>query len=258
MNERPIARRALLAAWCALLADPSRAQGGARVWVRIRNDSREPFQQVWQGLPTHGTAVGLGPLGPGPDKPLACPAGSACCALPQDAHPAHSARDHPRERWCLPRWPGHTLCQPPLHLGLRTDRPRTGTDRDRRRYAAARCSITALFAPESIATCTLQTAARSTMDNCAEQTFAQGWDAVHIGPARLASTTHRQVSEPNAGARQTPPDAISPRTTNGPIQVPTLPRRSRWACTAPAFRCRCTTSPQSASSSSTHTRGASR
>lgn len=65
MNERPAARRALLAAWCALLADPGRAQGGARVWLRIRNDSHEPFEQVWQGLPTHGTAVELGPLAPG-------------------------------------------------------------------------------------------------------------------------------------------------------------------------------------------------
>lgn len=65
MNERPTARRALLAALCALLADPGRAQGGARVWVRIRNDSREPFEQVWQGLPTRGTAVDLGPLSPG-------------------------------------------------------------------------------------------------------------------------------------------------------------------------------------------------
>ena len=65
MNERPTARRALLAAWCALLADPGRAQGGARVCVRIRNDSGEPFEHAWQGLPTLGSAVDLGPLAPG-------------------------------------------------------------------------------------------------------------------------------------------------------------------------------------------------
>lgn len=65
MDEKYRARRALLAAGFAVMAAPASAQGRASVWLRIRNDSAEPFEHAWQGLPTHGTAVDLGPLAPG-------------------------------------------------------------------------------------------------------------------------------------------------------------------------------------------------
>lgn len=56
--------------WAAALAPLLRptgahAQGGAQVWLRVRNSSQEAFTHVWQGLPQQGTDVDLGPLLPG-------------------------------------------------------------------------------------------------------------------------------------------------------------------------------------------------
>ena len=56
-------RRTLLQ--LAGLLAPSFAQAHDTVWLRIRNDSAQPFEQVWLGLPRQGTAVDLGPIAPG-------------------------------------------------------------------------------------------------------------------------------------------------------------------------------------------------
>ena len=56
-------RRALLAlagAWLTL-----RAHAANEIRLRIRNDSDQPFEHVWQGWPQRGTDVDLGPLAPG-------------------------------------------------------------------------------------------------------------------------------------------------------------------------------------------------
>ena len=56
-------RRAFLALsglWLTL-----RAHATSEMRLRVRNDSAEPFEQVWLGWPQRGTAVGLGPLAPG-------------------------------------------------------------------------------------------------------------------------------------------------------------------------------------------------
>lgn len=44
---------------------PAWTRAGEPVWLRIRNDSRETFEHVWQGWPERGTSVDLGPLAPG-------------------------------------------------------------------------------------------------------------------------------------------------------------------------------------------------
>jgi len=56
-------RRAFLALsglWLTL-----RAHAANEIRLRIRNDSAEPFEHVWQGWPQRGTDVDLGPLAPG-------------------------------------------------------------------------------------------------------------------------------------------------------------------------------------------------
>lgn len=42
-----------------------RAHAANEIRLRIRNDSAETFEHVWQGSPRHGTDVDLGPLAPG-------------------------------------------------------------------------------------------------------------------------------------------------------------------------------------------------
>ena len=44
---------------------PALAQAREAVWLRIRNDSPQPFEHVWLGLPRQGTDVDLGPVPPG-------------------------------------------------------------------------------------------------------------------------------------------------------------------------------------------------
>ncbi len=56
-------RRTLLQ--LAGLLVPALAQAREAVWLRIRNDSTEPFDHVWMGLPRQGTDVDLGPVAPG-------------------------------------------------------------------------------------------------------------------------------------------------------------------------------------------------
>ena len=67
MRRTLLQRLPLLAAALAPLLRPTgaRAQGGAQVWLRVRNQSQEAFTHVWQGLPQQGTDVDLGPLLPG-------------------------------------------------------------------------------------------------------------------------------------------------------------------------------------------------
>lgn len=55
--------RGLLALSGLLLA--LHAQAADEIQLRIRNDSGEPFEHVWQGKPQFGTDVDLGPLAPG-------------------------------------------------------------------------------------------------------------------------------------------------------------------------------------------------
>ena len=56
-------RRTLLQ--LAGLLVPALAQAREAVWLRIRNDSPQPFEHVWLGLPRQGTDVDLGPVPPG-------------------------------------------------------------------------------------------------------------------------------------------------------------------------------------------------
>lgn len=42
-----------------------RAYASNEIRLRIRNDSAEPFEHIWQGWPRRGTSVDLGPLAPG-------------------------------------------------------------------------------------------------------------------------------------------------------------------------------------------------
>ena len=67
MRRTWLQRLPLLAAALAPLLRPTgaRAQGKAKVWLRVRNQSQEAFTHVWQGLPQQGTDVDLGPLLPG-------------------------------------------------------------------------------------------------------------------------------------------------------------------------------------------------
>ena len=67
MRRALLQRLPLLAAALAPLLGPTatRAQGNAKVWLRVRNSSQEAFTHVWQGLPQQGTDVDLGPLLPG-------------------------------------------------------------------------------------------------------------------------------------------------------------------------------------------------
>lgn len=67
MRRTWLQRLPLLAAAFAPLLGPTatRAQGNAKVWLRVRNSSQEAFTHVWQGLPQQGTDVDLGPLLPG-------------------------------------------------------------------------------------------------------------------------------------------------------------------------------------------------
>ena len=67
MRRALLQRLPLLAAALAPLLRPTgaRAQGNAKVWLRVRNSSQEAFTHVWQGLPQQGTDVDLGPLLPG-------------------------------------------------------------------------------------------------------------------------------------------------------------------------------------------------
>ena len=67
MRRALLQRLPLLAAALAPLLRPTgaHAQGGAQVWLRVRNSSQEAFTHVWQGLPQQGTNVDLGPLLPG-------------------------------------------------------------------------------------------------------------------------------------------------------------------------------------------------
>ena len=67
MRRALLQRLPLLAAALAPLLGPTatRAQGNAKVWLRVRNQSQEAFTHVWQGLPQQGTDVDLGPLLPG-------------------------------------------------------------------------------------------------------------------------------------------------------------------------------------------------
>lgn len=56
-------RRTLLQ--LAGLLVPALAQAREAVRLRIRNDSPQPFEHVWLGLPRQGTDVDLGPVPPG-------------------------------------------------------------------------------------------------------------------------------------------------------------------------------------------------
>lgn len=67
MRRALLQRLPLLAAALAPLLGPTatRAQGNAKVWLHVRNQSQEAFTHVWQGLPQQGTDADLGPLLPG-------------------------------------------------------------------------------------------------------------------------------------------------------------------------------------------------
>lgn len=47
------------------LSPTLRAHAANEIRLRIRNDSAETFEHVWQGWPQRGTDVDLGPLAPG-------------------------------------------------------------------------------------------------------------------------------------------------------------------------------------------------
>mgnify|MGYP000266961160 FL=1 len=66
MRRALLQRLPLLAAALAPLLGPTatRAQGNAKVWLRVRNSSQAAFTHVWQGLPQQGADVDLGPLLP--------------------------------------------------------------------------------------------------------------------------------------------------------------------------------------------------
>ena len=58
-------RRTLLRLLPVLAPGLAHAQDHPTVWLRVRNNSQEVFEHVWQGLPRTRSDVDLGPLRPG-------------------------------------------------------------------------------------------------------------------------------------------------------------------------------------------------
>lgn len=62
---RRLSLQGVSAAVLALLTPRAATAQPGVVWLRVRNDSDQTFEHVWQGLPRHASDTDLGPLHPG-------------------------------------------------------------------------------------------------------------------------------------------------------------------------------------------------